>query len=189
MFLETGRTRAGFGQVLLGFLPIRFPSAAPPSTLPYSSRFLRAYLRAREAARHEGPPALAEPDPEGAPRGRAPRAPDRRPRRRRHRRGHHPRQRRGQHSQVRARHFPPCLSPPPPPSQSRISFRVWRQYGWTDGGFLVFLSLSARRGHGTSDQDGEVVATLCGVVERVNKLVYVRTLRARYSSSNLPRIH
>ncbi|CAN6249396.1 unnamed protein product [Urochloa humidicola] len=36
------------------------------------------------------------------------------------------------------------------------------------------------KGHGTSDQDGEVVATLCGVVERVNKLVYVRTLRARY---------
>ncbi|RVW54808.1 Exosome complex component RRP4-like [Vitis vinifera] len=28
--------------------------------------------------------------------------------------------------------------------------------------------------------DGEVVATLCGVVERVNKLVYIRTLRARY---------
>jgi hypothetical protein len=40
---------------------------------------------------------------------------------------------------------------------------------------------SWRRGHGTSDQDGEVVATLCGVVERVNKLVYVRTLRARYA--------
>ena len=37
------------------------------------------------------------------------------------------------------------------------------------------------RGHGTSDQDGEVVATLCGMVERVNKLVYVRTLRARYA--------
>ncbi|KAM3194127.1 hypothetical protein ACQJBY_070654 [Aegilops geniculata] len=36
------------------------------------------------------------------------------------------------------------------------------------------------KGHGTTDQDGEVVATLCGVVERVNKLVYVRTLRARY---------
>ncbi|KAL5214447.1 hypothetical protein ABZP36_003599 [Zizania latifolia] len=36
------------------------------------------------------------------------------------------------------------------------------------------------KGHGTSDQDGEVVATLCGVVERVNKLVYVRALRARY---------
>lgn len=27
--------------------------------------------------------------------------------------------------------------------------------------------------------DGRVVATLCGVVERVNKLVYVRSLRAR----------
>ncbi|KAK6940873.1 K Homology domain, type 1 [Dillenia turbinata] len=36
------------------------------------------------------------------------------------------------------------------------------------------------KGHGTSERDGEVVATLCGVVERVNKLVYVRTLRARY---------
>ncbi|KAL6903479.1 hypothetical protein ACP4OV_004292 [Aristida adscensionis] len=36
------------------------------------------------------------------------------------------------------------------------------------------------KGHGTVDQEGEVVATLCGVVERVNKLVYVRTLRARY---------
>jgi hypothetical protein len=41
-----------------------------------------------------------------------------------------------------------------------------------------------RRGHGTSDQDGEVVATLCGVVERVNKLVYVRTLRARYARAS-----
>ncbi|KAK4788751.1 hypothetical protein SAY86_020070 [Trapa natans] len=41
-----------------------------------------------------------------------------------------------------------------------------------DDGFL--------KGHGTSDLDGEVVATVCGVVERVNKLVYVRTLRARY---------
>ncbi|OAY82659.1 Exosome complex component rrp4 [Ananas comosus] len=36
------------------------------------------------------------------------------------------------------------------------------------------------KGHGTLDCDGEVVATLCGVVERVNKLVYVRALRARY---------
>ncbi|CBI32318.3 unnamed protein product, partial [Vitis vinifera] len=36
------------------------------------------------------------------------------------------------------------------------------------------------KGHGTLDLDGEVVATLCGVVERVNKLVYIRTLRARY---------
>ncbi|GLJ05211.1 hypothetical protein SUGI_0013830 [Cryptomeria japonica] len=36
------------------------------------------------------------------------------------------------------------------------------------------------KGHGTIDVNGQVVATLCGVVERVNKLVLVRTLRARY---------
>lgn len=36
------------------------------------------------------------------------------------------------------------------------------------------------KGHGTSQLNGQVVATLCGVVERVNKLVYVRALRARY---------
>ncbi|KAI0502159.1 hypothetical protein KFK09_017106 [Dendrobium nobile] len=36
------------------------------------------------------------------------------------------------------------------------------------------------KGHGTSERDGQVVATVCGVVERVNKLVYVRALRARY---------
>ncbi|XP_022869054.1 exosome complex component RRP4 homolog [Olea europaea var. sylvestris] len=36
------------------------------------------------------------------------------------------------------------------------------------------------KGHGTAELDGRVVATLCGVVERVNKLVYVRALRARY---------
>lgn len=36
------------------------------------------------------------------------------------------------------------------------------------------------KGHGTSEFDGQVVATLCGVVERVNKLVYVRALRSRY---------
>ncbi|XXG80746.1 hypothetical protein AAC387_Pa09g1538 [Persea americana] len=36
------------------------------------------------------------------------------------------------------------------------------------------------KGHGTTELNGEVVATLCGVVERVNKLVYVRALRARY---------
>jgi exosome complex component RRP4 len=36
------------------------------------------------------------------------------------------------------------------------------------------------KGHGTAEVDGEVVATVCGVVERVNKLVYVRTLRAKY---------
>ncbi|MED6134765.1 exosome non-catalytic core subunit rrp4 [Stylosanthes scabra] len=36
------------------------------------------------------------------------------------------------------------------------------------------------KGHGTADIQGDLVATLCGVVERVNKLVYVRALRSRY---------
>ncbi|XP_022967545.1 exosome complex component RRP4 homolog isoform X2 [Cucurbita maxima] len=36
------------------------------------------------------------------------------------------------------------------------------------------------KGHGTLDLNGEVVATICGVVERINKLIYVRALRARY---------
>ncbi|KAL1536814.1 exosome non-catalytic core subunit rrp4 [Salvia divinorum] len=36
------------------------------------------------------------------------------------------------------------------------------------------------KGHGTAEMYDRLVATLCGVVERVNKLVYVRPLRARY---------
>ncbi|MCI50977.1 exosome complex component RRP4-like, partial [Trifolium medium] len=35
------------------------------------------------------------------------------------------------------------------------------------------------KGHGTAELDGQIVATLCGVVERVNKLLYVRALRSR----------
>lgn len=38
------------------------------------------------------------------------------------------------------------------------------------------------RGHGTQVIDGRLVATVCGVVERVNKLVYVKTLNSRYSA-------
>ncbi|XP_061341365.1 exosome complex component RRP4 homolog [Gastrolobium bilobum] len=44
----------------------------------------------------------------------------------------------------------------------------------------VNLEDGVLKGHGTADLDGEVVATVCGVVERVNKLVYVRALRSRY---------
>ncbi|RWV99956.1 hypothetical protein GW17_00037107 [Ensete ventricosum] len=44
----------------------------------------------------------------------------------------------------------------------------------------LLLNCVMVRGHGTSDLNGEVVAALCGVVERVNKLVYVRSQRARY---------
>ncbi|KAG5098099.1 hypothetical protein JHK82_047953 [Glycine max] len=36
------------------------------------------------------------------------------------------------------------------------------------------------KGHETADLNGEVVATLCGVVEHINKLVYVRALRSKY---------
>lgn len=39
------------------------------------------------------------------------------------------------------------------------------------------------RGHGTKSlPDGRLVATLCGVVQRVNKLVYVRPLKSRYTA-------
>ncbi|KAM3710255.1 hypothetical protein ACJW31_01G015100 [Castanea mollissima] len=44
----------------------------------------------------------------------------------------------------------------------------------------VNLEDGVLKGHGTLDLNGELVATVCGVVERVNKLVYVRALRARY---------
>ncbi|PNH10883.1 Exosome complex component RRP4 [Tetrabaena socialis] len=36
------------------------------------------------------------------------------------------------------------------------------------------------RGHGTQVVDGKLVATVCGVVERINKLIYVKTLNSRY---------
>ncbi|EFJ51079.1 hypothetical protein VOLCADRAFT_73556 [Volvox carteri f. nagariensis] len=38
------------------------------------------------------------------------------------------------------------------------------------------------RGHGTQVVDEKLVATVCGVVERVNKLIYVRTLNSRYNA-------
>ncbi|XP_010440855.1 PREDICTED: exosome complex component RRP4 homolog [Camelina sativa] len=38
------------------------------------------------------------------------------------------------------------------------------------------------KGHGTSLVDGESLTTVCGVVNHVDKLVYVRTLRARYKA-------
>ncbi|GAX77838.1 hypothetical protein CEUSTIGMA_g5280.t1 [Chlamydomonas eustigma] len=38
------------------------------------------------------------------------------------------------------------------------------------------------RGHGTYLVDNKLKATICGVVERVNKLVYVRPLKTRYTA-------
>lgn len=52
--------------------------------------------------------------------------------------------------------------------------------------FMGTLCLIEFRGHGTSELNGEISATICGIVERVNKLVYVRSLRARYSFSLCP---
>lgn len=46
----------------------------------------------------------------------------------------------------------------------RVLFCIW--YGFV-------------RGHGTTNRNDDVVATVCGFVERVNKLVYVRDFRAR----------
>lgn len=39
------------------------------------------------------------------------------------------------------------------------------------------------KGHGTQHVDGELLATLCGLVERVDQLVTVRPLRARYNAN------
>jgi exosome complex component RRP4 len=38
------------------------------------------------------------------------------------------------------------------------------------------------RGHGTQIQDERLVASVCGVIDRVNKLVTVRTLHRRYAA-------
>jgi exosome complex component RRP4 len=46
---------------------------------------------------------------------------------------------------------------------------------------IIFpLFLPFKRGHGTYVQNGQLIASLCGVVERVNKLITVRPLKARY---------
>eukprot|EP00882_Tetradesmus_deserticola_P022584 GHRQ01024510.1.p1 GENE.GHRQ01024510.1~~GHRQ01024510.1.p1 ORF type:complete len:159 (+),score=26.11 GHRQ01024510.1:101-577(+) len=37
------------------------------------------------------------------------------------------------------------------------------------------------KGHGTALVDGRLIATLCGVVQRVDKLIYVQPVKSRYS--------
>lgn len=37
------------------------------------------------------------------------------------------------------------------------------------------------RGHGTTVSDGQLRASICGVVERVDRLVSVRPIRSRYA--------
>lgn len=36
------------------------------------------------------------------------------------------------------------------------------------------------RGHGVYVKDGKMIASVCGVVERVNKLISIRSLKSRY---------
>lgn len=36
------------------------------------------------------------------------------------------------------------------------------------------------RGHGVYIQDGKMIASVCGIVERVNKLISIRPLKSRY---------
>lgn len=38
------------------------------------------------------------------------------------------------------------------------------------------------KGHGTQIVDGRLVATICGVLERINKLISVRPLKSRYAA-------
>ena len=42
------------------------------------------------------------------------------------------------------------------------------------------LTVYFLRGHGVYVKDGKMIASVCGVVERVNKLISVRTLKSRY---------
>lgn len=51
-------------------------------------------------------------------------------------------------------------------------------------GDVVTAEPGALRGHGILErEDGKLVATTCGVVEQVNKLMYVRPLKHRYAGS------
>jgi exosome complex RNA-binding protein Rrp4 len=56
---------------------------------------------------------------------------------------------------------------------------------------LSYLPSTSYRGHGTYVENDEVIASLSGTIERVNKLVSVRALKARYNldyfTSNISR--
>ena len=46
-----------------------------------------------------------------------------------------------------------------------------------------WCSPAFHRGHGTYSVDGKLLASVAGVVERVNKLIYVKPLKSRYSQA------
>jgi len=47
-------------------------------------------------------------------------------------------------------------------------------------GEVITEEPTSMRGHGTYLLDGKIVASVAGIVERIGKLVSVRTLRSRY---------
>ncbi len=73
----------------------------------------------------------------------------------------------------------PTMSVRPPLFQPRMLTTSWGSYGaMTTGRGL----LAASRGHGTQLVNGELVSTICGVVQRINKLVSVAPLAGRYTA-------
>ena len=50
---------------------------------------------------------------------------------------------------------------------------------------LIMVVVGLHRGHGTYASEGNLVASVAGVVERVNKLICVRPLRSRWAESGV----
>ena len=73
---------------------------------------------------------------------------------------------------------PPPLHPPTQPKTGASGDAIFVTPGDTIEG--VDVEDGFLRGHGTRVADGRLLATVCGTVERVNKLVSVRPLRTRY---------
>jgi hypothetical protein len=47
---------------------------------------------------------------------------------------------------------------------------------------LLLLLLPLFRGHGTALYEGRLTATVCGVVQRINKLIYVQPVKSRWAA-------
>ncbi|EPT26985.1 exosome component 2, putative [Toxoplasma gondii ME49] len=50
-------------------------------------------------------------------------------------------------------------------------------------GQQIVVEEGCMRGHGTYEKGGKIFAAVCGILEKVNKLVYIRPLRSRYQGS------
>ncbi|PFH35297.1 putative exosome component 2 [Besnoitia besnoiti] len=50
-------------------------------------------------------------------------------------------------------------------------------------GQQIVVEEGCMRGHGTYEKGGKIYAAVCGILEKVNKLVYIRPLRSRYEGS------